>query len=125
MLSMTKKVSTSEKGLRGEQIASDYLKDKGYQIISKNYRFRRSEVDLIAKRQETLVFVEVKFHQNKGYGFPEESVSLAQQARVSQAAEHYIYESNWEGDIRFDIIAIQPVKEHGNFDVQHFEDAFY
>ncbi len=124
-LSMTKQINTAEKGLRGEQIATEYLKEKGYQVILRNYRFKRSEIDLIALKQDILVFVEVKFHQDKGYGFPEEAVSLAQQARVAHAAEHYIFESNWQGDIRFDIIAIQTNEEANFFDVQHFEDAFY
>lgn len=125
MLTMTKNINTQKKGLRGEQIAHQYLKDKGYQIISQNFRFSRSEIDLIALKQGVLVFVEVKFHQDKGFGFPEEAVSLAQQARVAQAAEQYIYESNWEGDIRFDILAIQSNSAGGALDIQHFEDAFY
>ncbi len=116
--------NTTQKGRQGEEIAIRYLTQKGYVVKAQNYRFKRFEIDIITQNQEILVFVEVKFHENSGFGLPEESVSTAQQAQILEAAEQYIWEINWQNDVRFDIIAIQTSVNDG-FKIQHFEDAFY
>ncbi len=113
-----------KKGKQGEQIARVYLTKKGYTIRQKNYRFKRYEIDIIAEREQLLVFVEVKFHENTGFGLPEEAVSDAQQDQIIEAAEQYILDTDWQGDIRFDIIAIETHTENA-VKIQHFEDAFY
>ena len=110
------------RGKRGESLAAEYLARHGYTVVAQNYRYRRSEIDLIVQQKRTLVFVEVKLRKNGAYGPPESFVEPSQADRIITAAEHYLHETDWDGDIRFDVVAItlQP-----RFNLKHFEDAFY
>jgi len=108
-------------GLEGEQLASDYLKNKGWIIHEMNYRFSRSEIDLIAAKNDLLIFVEVKTRTNTSFGLPEEFVDEKKAENIHKAADHYIREIDWKGNIRFDIIAI--IKKRG-MEILHIEDAF-
>lgn len=110
-----------QRGKQGEAMAIQFLEGKGLTLVTKNYRYRRAEVDLVMRSHRTLVFVEVKLRRNATFGHPEAFVSDTQAARITEAADHYVHETNWEGDIRFDIVAItlQP-----QVVVAHFEDAF-
>lgn len=108
-------------GKCGEQMAEKFLTQKGYVIREKNYRYKRVEIDIIASDGPTLVFVEVKTRSNHHYGYPESAVGVNKIAAIYKGAGHYIYEHNWRGAIRFDIIAIlicQPTE------IKHFRDAF-
>ncbi len=110
-------------GKKGEEIAADFLAAKGYQVIERNYRFKKSEIDIICLLGVTLVFIEVKTRSTKSFGEPETFVSENQKQSVIRAAEHYIIQKDWIGDIRFDIIAVY--KDSGRQEINHFEDAFY
>jgi putative endonuclease len=110
-------------GKRGEEISANFLIGKGYQIIERNFRFKKSEIDIICSINELLIFVEVKARSTKSFGEPETFVSENQKKSVIRAAEHYILEKDWKGDIRFDIIGIYKDKERQ--EISHFEDAFY
>ncbi len=119
------KTPQQQKGTLGENLAVRFLRQKGYEILFRNYKYGRKEIDIIAKDSEqTLVFVEVKLRSSDAYGTPEETVSTKQQNRIMAAAEHYIEHTNWEHDIRFDIIAIQ-LRQGLPPMINHFEDAFY
>ena len=107
-------------GKKGESLALSFLEEKGYAIEHHNYRYGRSEIDLIARFQNTLVFVEVKSRSNLDYGFPESFVSKSQEKRIMEAAEQYILDTNWEGNIRFDIISVETKP---TLKITHFEDA--
>jgi putative endonuclease len=106
-------------GNTGEDLAAAYLEEKNYRILCRNYRYRRAEVDLIAEKDNLLVFVEVKTRTNVGFGEPENFVNAAQKNRIRQAAENYIFETDWQHDIRFDIIAITGLTPP---QIEHFED---
>ena len=109
-------------GKKGEDLAVAFLQKQGYQILERNYRYKHSEVDIISRIGDTLVFVEVKARSNLDYGHPEEFVDSKQAEKIMEGADHYILCEEWKGDIRFDIIAI----EMGNPPrVEHFLDAFY
>lgn len=110
-------------GKKGEDLAVDFLQAKGYDLIARNYRHRRGEIDLITRFRELLIFVEVKYRSRSDFGEPETFVSERQQELILAAAENYTYERQWEGDIRFDIVAISEVQ--GRQFVEHFEDAFF
>ncbi|REE01597.1 YraN family protein [Marinoscillum furvescens] len=113
-------VDTKNKGKYGEDLAVSYLRRKGFEIIERNYRHRRGEIDLIGLWDNTiLVFFEVKLRKDTNYGDPETFVSRRQIKQIIDTAEEYIYGINWHKDIRFDIIAI------GNGQIEHIEDAFY
>lgn len=110
-------------GKKGEDQAVEFLKEKGYEILQRNYRFKKSEIDLICEKDELLVFVEVKTRRSRNYGYPESFVSSNQQKAIVRAAEQYISAYSWQGDIRFDIVAILEIK--GVSEIEHFKDAFY
>ncbi|GAB4396126.1 MAG: YraN family protein [Microscillaceae bacterium] len=110
------------KGQLGEQMATQFLVAKGFNLLIQNYRCGHAEIDLIFQKSELLVFVEVKYRAPSDYGPPEAAVSRHQQACIMQAAEQFIWENNWEGDIRFDIVAISPGTSP---EIVHFEDVFY
>ncbi len=111
-----------ELGLEGEQIAANYLRKRGWDILEMNYRYSRSEIDLIASKPEIIIFVEVKTRTNTNFGLPEHFVDEKKGENIIRGAEHYLREINWDGNIRFDIISI--IKKE-SIEIQHFEDAFY
>lgn len=113
----------AETGREGERLAADYLKRKGYTIVEKNYRFKRSEIDIIAVCEGRLVFVEVKTRSSTAFGHPEIAVNEKKIAKIMQGAEQYIYENTWEGNVRFDVISV--IKKSHRTEIEHFEDAFY
>lgn len=113
----------NETGKKGEAIASDYLRKKGYEILEQNWQYdHRIELDIVARDKGELVFVEVKTRSSVNFGYPEEFVDEVKEQHLLEAAEEYIEETGFEGEIRFDIIAIV-MKSGGHCDIQHFKDA--
>ena len=110
-------------GVDGENEAAEYLMNKGYEIVERNYRYGRAEIDLIIKKKNWLVFVEVKTRSGSGYGFPEEFVNYRKEQLILMAAENYIYEIDWQGNVRYDIVSVLGIG--AGREICHFEDAFY
>ncbi len=106
----------------GEKIAVKDLNSKGYQILELNYRFKRDEVDIIAQKNNVIVFVEVKTRESDYLGRPEEAVTMAKQKRIIKVANHYMIENNLELEGRFDIFGI--IINKNRQEVRHIEDAF-
>lgn len=97
-------------GKLGEDLAVDYLRGKGYQILERGWRVRAGEVDIIAKDNEGLVFVEVKTRHGRQFGLPEQAVDERKIARVQAAAICYLEEHHAlgrEAQHRFDVVAIE------------------
>ena len=117
---MTDKI---KKGKDGEDAAADFLVAKGYEIVERNFRFQRSEIDLIAKKENWLIFVEVKARSSTAFGHPESFVDQHKITNVLLAADEYIHRHNWMGQVRYDVISVQLIK--GKVEIVHFEDAFY
>jgi putative endonuclease len=113
----------NELGKKGEQLAVDLLLKKGYDIIERNYRFDKAEVDIIAQLKDTLAIVEVKTRSTKDFGNPQDFVKPKQIKNLVKAVDEYIIVNDLDVEVRFDIIAI--VKERKGFDIEHLEDAFY
>lgn len=113
--------NNAQTGREGEATAANYLIEKGYRILEKNYRYKRSEIDLIALKEKLLVFVEVKTKTTVAFGYPEDAVTLNKIKKILEGADHYIYEKDWCLNIRFDVIAIN----RSTKEIKHFEDAFY
>lgn len=109
-------------GQDGENRAAAYLQQHGYSIVRKNYRHRRAEVDIIAQKENLLVFVEVKTRGTDRYGYPEEAVDFRKEALLLDAAGAYIEETGWQHEVRFDIISITLTLPPT---VHHIEDAFH
>lgn len=114
----------NDTGNWGEKKASDYLISKGFEIVEKNFRHKHAEIDLIARKNKLLIFIEVKTRSGTGFGMPEEFVNRTKAKLVMYAAEHYIFTKNWLYDIRFDIISILILPD-GSERINHIEDAFY
>ena len=114
---MSDKIKT---GNKGEAIAANFLRTKGFEILVRNFRHKRVEIDLIAKRNDWVIFVEVKTRSSNAYGEPEEFVDYQKTNNIFEAAEEWIYANDWHGHIRFDIISVKLGKEPV---VEHFEDA--
>lgn len=112
--------NTIDTGKQGEELAAGFLISQGYEILRRNFTFRKCEIDIIARRRDWLLFVEVKTRSGDEFGNPEEFVSSAQADRIMHAAEEFIYTTNWHGHIRFDIIS---VKTGATTEIMHFEDA--
>ena len=109
-------------GLKAEEEAAHFLRANGYEIKSRNWRWKRCEIDIIAVKEDTLVFVEVKTRKNEDFGYPEEFLTEPQEERIHLAAEVYAEEINWVGGMRFDIIAI--LQNAYPCHIEHLEDAF-
>lgn len=114
----------NETGRKGEQIAEKFLLNLGYNILERNWRHGKREIDLIAAHEETLVFVEIKTRSNLDFGFPEEAVNGRKQTFMKAAAEAYFEENARFKNIRFDIISVE-LKGEMIRDIRHFEDAFF
>lgn len=110
-------------GARGEELAANYLVKKGYQIIQRNYYTRYGELDIISKKDNILIFVEVKTRTSTSFGLPEESVTKVKMDHLRKAALIYLNNLN-QGfrEIRFDVIAILIKDNHE--EITHIENAF-
>lgn len=116
-------ISKSNLGAKGEEMAVFFLQGLGYEIIERNWRYRRSEIDIIAREAQTLVFVEVKTRQTTQFGLPEESVSVSKMNAVTRAALEYLRQHPCPR-IRFDVIAIR-LHPQAEPEIFHIRDAFY
>lgn len=113
----------NELGKKGEQLAVDFLMENGYEIVERNYRFNKAEVDVIAQKEEVLAIVEVKTRSTIDFGNPQDFVKPKQIQRLVKAVDEYVQVNGLDVEVRFDIIAI--VKEGKGFKIEHLENAFY
>lgn len=109
-------------GKEGEDIATDFLIKKGYQILERNYTYNKKEIDIICKIENELVFVEVKTRSNLVFGYPEQAVNKSKQIAIRDVANDYLLHTEHQGSARFDIIAIV---KGAIVEIIHIEDAFY
>ena len=109
-------------GLHGERLACDYLTNTGYKILHTRHRIEGIEIDIIALKDDTLVFVEVKTRRRDNLESPQDAVDIKKQHRMIRAANAYMQTSEQDVSIRFDIIAIVTNAHHSHID--HIEDAF-
>ena len=112
-------------GQAGELAACDYLAcQKQMQILTRNYRSRTGEIDIIARDNDTLVFIEVKTRQSCRHGQPCEAVSRRKQQKIIHAAMSYLSRHNiWDFPCRFDVIEVMP-SASGQFHIHHIRHAF-
>jgi len=113
----------NELGKKGEQLAVDFLLKKDYEIVERNYRFDKAEVDIIARIEDTLAIIEVKTRSTTNFGNPQDFVKPKQIQRLVKAVNEYVIDNGLDVEVRFDIIAI--VKENKRFVIEHLENAFY
>ena len=109
-------------GLKGEDIAADYLRRKGCNILRRNYRTPVGEADIIMKDKDVLVFVEVKARNTERYGQPFESVDFRKQEKLRKVALYYLKRNRVESPVRFDVVSI--LSRGGKTEVNHIKEAF-
>lgn len=115
--------SNRKAGDEAEDFACNFLIEKGWEIIDRNYYAGHFEVDIIARENTTIVFLEVKMRSSKAFGSPVEFVSEAKVERIFSVAEHWVHENNMHNSpLRFDVIAI--LKKSSGFELTHYADAY-
>ncbi len=109
-------------GRWGEKKAAHYLIKKGYQIVECNIHTPYGEIDLIARHDNFLVFLEVKTRSSSTYGFPEEAITQRKQNNMMASAEAYLQEHcDPDCEWRIDVVAVQ--KDSNLVKITHFENA--
>lgn len=112
----------NELGKKGEQLAVDYLLKHNYEIVVCNYRFLKAEVDIIARKENTLAVVEVKTRSTAEFGDPQDFISAKKIKLLTIAVDNFVIENDLDVEVRFDIIAI--IKQQNAFQIEHLKDAF-
>ncbi|GAB4298557.1 MAG: YraN family protein [Myxococcota bacterium] len=119
--SLQRLTARAAKGARGEGKACELLKRLGYKILERNYRLKFGEIDIIAQKDDTICFVEVRSRTDGSFGAPELSVNKRKQSRIIRTAQTYIRKNKIKDMvIRFDIIAVAGEEER----VTHYPNAF-
>ena len=111
-------------GEMAENLATDYLRRKGFKILDRNWRFSRAEIDVVAMDGEILVFVEVKSLGYDAFARPEASITTYKQGLIMDAATQYMEMIGHEWEIRFDVISLI-INEGELMELEYFEDAFF
>ena len=108
-------------GAVGESAAIEYLKKHKYEIVETNYYTRFGEIDVIAKKDEAIVFIEVKARRSHDYGYPSESVNKTKKRRIVMGAKYYLFRNNISDTCcSFDVIEVNL----NNYYINHIENAF-
>lgn len=115
--------STTELGREGEELAVKYLQNKGYYILDRNWHNRgHKELDIIARKDETIVFVEVKTRKSNSLTSPMSAITYDKRRRITLAAQSYILCNRYNQPFRFDVIGIVGYGESAV--IEHVENAF-
>jgi putative endonuclease len=109
-------------GKKGEEIAERFLIKKQYQIVGKNWRYKKLELDLVALHDNILIVVEVKTRTTEFIENLNELISRKKQRLIIDAANAYLEINHLENEVRFDVIFI--VMNNGKFTLKHIKDAF-
>ena len=111
-----------EIGKLGEDIAVNYLKQKGYKILDRNFECRQGELDIIALDEKEIVFIEVKTRTSNRYGYPSEAVNKIKQKHMLQTIKYYLYIKNLSDEfVRIDVIEVY-IKDN-LYKVNHIKQA--
>ncbi len=106
-------------GLKGELEACEYLKKNKYKVLEKNYKNKLGEIDIIAKKKDVLVFIEVKARDTLSFGGPSEAVNLIKQRKIKNVASLFLLQNHIENKpLRFDVIEVI------DKEINHIENAF-
>ncbi|HKC19028.1 MAG TPA: YraN family protein [Candidatus Dormibacteraeota bacterium] len=113
----------AELGRTGERAAAALLRSRGYQIVGAGFRARRGELDLVCRRDNVLVVVEVKTRTTDAFGAPLEAVGPRKRQALMSAAAEYRALTEWRGHIRYAVVALTLRRDH-SFDAELIEDPF-
>lgn len=93
-------------GREGEALAANFLQQKGYEIVDRNWRYGPKEIDIVARDGDTMVFVEVKTRSTLAFELPQEAVTKKKMKNLVEAADAYLIQHNIDLESRFDIVAV-------------------
>jgi putative endonuclease len=110
-------------GKRGEELAAQRLAARGYEIVTRNWRCESGELDLVAKIGDELAIVEVRTRRGSALGTPEESITPKKQAKLIELAEAYVQVTDWRGNWRIDVVAVEMDRRGRLLRVDHYENA--
>lgn len=110
----------------GEELAAKYLQGKGYEILQRNYRAKTGEIDIIAQKDDQLVFIEVKTRSKHSIKQAMMNVGYTKQKRISHTAQTYILQNPdcVKSRIRFDLIILLYFRNTNSYQIEHLEGAF-
>jgi putative endonuclease len=114
---------TNPIGKKGEQYAADYLRALGYDIVRMNYHILGGEIDIISKKDGSIVFVEVKTRRSNRYGIGEESINRTKLRRLNLAMHRYLNEIYWRCDYQLDVITIQMNSFEEVCNLRHYKNV--
>ena len=110
-------------GAKGEEIAVNFLQRAGYRVVARNFLIRGGEIDVVAKDQGEIIFVEVKTRINHDFGLPEESITYWKLKALQKTALFYLQKHNLgEVAYRFDLITVDYSNSMNNPAIQHFKN---
>ncbi len=110
-------------GKKAEDLAAEFLQKKGYKILTRNFRYQKAEIDIIAEKDNLIIITEVKARSTDAFMLPQEAVNKRKISLIVSAANHYLEEFNKNQEARFDIISVLP-DEKGKLVIEHIIDAF-
>ncbi|MBE0422499.1 MAG: YraN family protein [Lutibacter sp.] len=113
----------NELGELGEDLAVEELEKNGYEILERNWRYKKAEIDIIARKNEVLAIVEVKTRSNDYIGNPQDFVTPKKIKMLVEAVNEYVISKDLDVEVRFDIIAI--IINQNKLTLEHLEDAFF
>lgn len=117
------KTRKQELGHWGEDSAAEYLTAKGYAVLARNVHSAHGEIDIVASKDGSLVFVEVKTRSSHDFAYPEDSVTYRKQVYMLPAAEAYFQAYPESGESwQFDVIAVEG-NPGGKARIEHFENV--
>ena len=111
-------------GKLAEELAENFLVQKNYKILAKNYRYLKAEIDIIAQFENQIVIVEVKARATDAFMLPQEAINKKKIRLIVSAANEFLETNNIELETRFDVISVLP-NEKGKLEITHIENAFY
>jgi putative endonuclease len=117
------RANRAELGRAGEKAAADLLRKRGYEIIGAGFLARRGEIDLVCRRGNVLVIVEVKTRTSDAFGRPIEAVGSRKRRAIMSAVAEYRALSEWRGPIRYALVGLT-VRSDGGFNAELVEDPF-
>ena len=110
-------------GRYGENRAADYLQDRGYEIIDRNWRSREGEIDLVARERDFIVFIEVKTRNGAGFGHPFEAITKDKVARMRRLATDWCSSKQITGlKVRLDAVSV--LISGGRVSIEHLKEVF-
>ena len=112
-----------EIGRLGENIARDYLENKGYKIIEQNYKTKYAEIDLIAQKENGLMLVEVRTKTGEQFGSPEETINKKKMRKLRMNALAYTSRIKWQGPYRIDAICVILDENHNLGRINHYQNV--